>query len=108
RRLPWIVLTGLALLLTSPSAPAVVEQGSKLFLWKATSSTTEIYLLGSIHLGKQEFYPLAKEIEAAFERSKYLVLEADESKLEPGKLQQMVLEQGIYAQDDSLPKHASV
>src|SRR5687768_9330145 len=64
RRLPWIVLTALALLLPSASAPASAERGSKLFLWKATSPTTEVYLFGSIHLGKQEFYPLAKEIEA--------------------------------------------
>jgi len=38
--------------------------------------------MGSIHLGKKEFYPLAKEIEAAFDKSKYLVLEADETKLD--------------------------
>jgi len=106
-RLPWLVLTGLALLFRPPSAPAAVERGSKLFLWKASSPTTEIYLLGSIHLGKKEFYPLPKEIETAFERSKYLVLEADEAKLEPGKLQQMVLERGIYPAEDFLSKHAS-
>src|SRR5436190_24149385 len=107
RRVPWLVLTTLSLLVLPPTAPASVERGSKLFLWKASSPTTEVYLFGSIHLGKKEFYPLAKEIEAAFERSKFLVLEADESKLEPGKLQTLVLEQGMYAPDDSLSKHAS-
>jgi len=107
RRLPWAALASLALLFPSTSAPASVERGTKLFLWKATSATTEVYLFGSIHLGKQEWYPLAKEIEAAFERSKYLVLEADESKHEPGKLQQLVLEHGIYGQTDSLSMHAS-
>ncbi len=107
RRLPWFVLTGLSLLVLSPTAPASVERGSKLFLWKASSPTTEVYLFGSIHLGKKEWYPLAKEIEGAFEKSKYLVVEADESKLDALKLQQMALEHGIYAPPDGLSKHAS-
>ena len=62
-RLPWLVLTSLSLLVLAPTAPASVERGSKLFLWKASSPTTEVYLFGSIHLGKPEWYPLAKEIE---------------------------------------------
>ena len=107
RRLPWLVLTTLSLLVLPPTAPASVERGSKLFLWKASSPTTEVYLFGSIHLGKKEFYPLAKEIEAAFERSKFLVVEADESKYDAGKLQQLGLEHGLYGPDDSLSKHAS-
>jgi uncharacterized protein YbaP (TraB family) len=107
RRLPWLVLTTLSLLVLPPTAPASVERGSKLFLWKASSPTTEVYLFGSIHLGKKEFYPLAKEIEAAFERSKFLVVEADESKHDAGKLQQMGLEHGLYGPDDSLSKHVS-
>ena len=107
RRLPWLVLTSLTLLVLPPTAPASVERGSKLFLWKASSPTTEVYLFGSIHLGKKEFYPLAKEIEGAFEKSKYLVVEADESKYDAGKLQQMAFEDGIYLPPDSLSKHAS-
>lgn len=105
-RLPWIALTGLALLLPPGSAPASVERGSKLFVWKVTSASTEAYVMGSIHLGKKDFYPLPKEIEAAFERSKFLVLEADESKLDQAKLQQMILERGLYGEGDGLSKHA--
>jgi uncharacterized protein YbaP (TraB family) len=107
RRLPWLVLTGLSLLLLPPAAPASVERGSKLFLWKASSPTTEVYLFGSIHLGKKEWYPLAKEIEAAFEKSKYLAVEADESKTDPAQLQQLALQHGIYLPPDALSKHAS-
>ncbi|QQX79683.1 TraB/GumN family protein [Shewanella sp. KX20019] len=35
------------------------------------------YLLGSIHIGKADFYPLADQIEQAFAKSKALVVEAD-------------------------------
>jgi uncharacterized protein len=107
RRLPWVALTGLALLFPTSSAPAAVERGTKLFLWKATSSTTEVYLFGSIHLGKKEFYPLAKEVDAAFEKSKLLVLEADESKYQPQDLQGLILESAMYPLGDSLSKHAT-
>jgi uncharacterized protein YbaP (TraB family) len=107
RRLPWVALTGLALLFPSASAPAAVERGSKLFLWKATSPTTEVYLFGSIHLGKKEFYPLAKEVETAFEKSKFLVLEADETKFKPQDLQDLILENAMYPADDALSKHAT-
>ncbi|MCL1057170.1 TraB/GumN family protein [Shewanella gelidimarina] len=35
------------------------------------------YLLGSIHIGKADFYPLADQIEQAFATSKAIVVEAD-------------------------------
>ncbi|MCL1094119.1 TraB/GumN family protein [Shewanella kaireitica] len=35
------------------------------------------YLLGSIHIGKADFYPFAEQIEQAFLQSKALVVEAD-------------------------------
>jgi uncharacterized protein YbaP (TraB family) len=102
-RLIGLTLAGLALLVQP--APATVARGGKLFLWKATSPTTEVYLLGSIHLGKKEWYPLAKEIEGAFEKSKYLVLEADPAKADQQKLGQLVFQHGVYVGDDSLAKH---
>jgi uncharacterized protein len=102
-RLIGLTLAGLALLLQP--APASVARGTKLFLWKATSPTTEVYLLGSIHLGKKEWYPLAKEIDGAFEKAKVLVLEADPAKADQLKLQQLVFQHGIYAGDDTLAKH---
>jgi uncharacterized protein len=104
-RLIGLTFAGLALLLQP--APASVARGTKLFLWKATSPTTEVYLLGSIHLGKKEWYPLAKEIDGAFEKSKFLVLEADPAKADQLKLQQLVFQHGLYGADDSLAKHVS-
>ena len=81
---------------------AVPVRGEKLFLWKASSATTQVYLLGSIHMAKKEIYPLAKEIEEAFERSKYLVVEVDQGKVDQAKIQQMVLERGMYKEGESL------
>lgn len=81
---------------------AVPVRGEKLFLWKASSETTQVYLLGSIHMAKKEIYPLAKEIEEAFERSKFLVVEVDQGKVDQAKIQQMVFERGMYKEGESL------
>lgn len=97
--------TGVALLLHSSPSPAETARATKVFCWKATSATTEVYLMGSIHLGKKEWYPLAPEIEAGFEKSKYLVVEADEAKTDMTKLQQFVFAKGMYPQGDSLAAH---
>jgi uncharacterized protein len=101
----WLAPVAFALLLLQAPAPATVARGEKLFFWKATSDTTEVYLFGSIHLGKKEWYPLAKEIDGAFEKAKYLVLEADPAKADVLQMQQLVFQHGIYQGEDSLAKH---
>jgi uncharacterized protein YbaP (TraB family) len=46
--------------------PAAVKKG---LFWKATSGANTIYLLGSIHLGSKDMYPLPREFEDAFAAS---------------------------------------
>ncbi|QWR78796.1 TraB/GumN family protein [Candidatus Magnetomonas plexicatena] len=53
--------------------------GSKNCLWKVTSKTNTVYLLGSIHFLKKENYPLGKPYENAYNNSKILIVEADTS-----------------------------
>ncbi|WP_374347358.1 TraB/GumN family protein [Chitinimonas sp.] len=52
---------------------------ARLFLWDAERDGKHISLLGSIHLGRADFYPLAEPIETAFARADTLVVEADVS-----------------------------
>lgn len=53
-----------------------LKTGSKLFMWRATSeSGATVFLLGTIHVFKKEFYPMPAEIEKAFDKSKALLLE---------------------------------
>jgi uncharacterized protein len=79
----------------------------KAMFWKATSGTNVVYLLGSIHLGSKDMYPLAKEIEDAFEGSNTLIVEADIRHADMQKTQSMVLAKGMYPADDSLWNHVS-
>jgi len=52
-------------------------QQHKVFLWRTTSDTATVYLLGSIHAAPADLYPLDHRIEDAFSQSEYLVLEVD-------------------------------
>lgn len=52
--------------------------------WQGKSA----YLLGSIHIGSRDFYPLPSQIEAAFERAQALVVEVDMTKVDSSALLQ--------------------
>ena len=60
------------------------SQSPKTFLWRVRSKTTTVYVLGSLHFFKKEFYPLNKKIDDAFDQSQVLVVEANIN--EPDKL----------------------
>lgn len=92
-----------ALLFLLPLSALASSAGDKRFLWKVTSAEgRHAWLLGSIHAAKKELYPLAPEIEKAFEASKILVVEADQTKVEPLKLQQLIVARAVYPAGQSL------
>ncbi len=67
----------LALLLSSFTV-AVSAQAPKHFFWSVKDAKgSEAFLVGSLHVLTPDFYPLAPEIEKAFEGSKALVEEVD-------------------------------
>ena len=86
-------------------AHARQDAAARLFLWKVTSKTNTVYLLGSIHVGSKEFYPLPAEIEAAFAESKTLAVEVDLTKVDQEAVQGKLLEKGTYPDDDGLRRH---
>ena len=49
------------------------------FLWKVSgkTGTVSVYLVGSVHMLTEDFYPLSKAFEEAFKDSDLLVEEAD-------------------------------
>jgi uncharacterized protein YbaP (TraB family) len=53
------------------------------FLWKVDDGNSHIYLLGSIHIGQPDMYPLDDRIEAAYDDSKEVAFEVDMSKVNP-------------------------
>jgi len=70
---------------------------AKSLLYKVSSKTSTVYLLGSIHLAKPELYPLDKEITKAYKRSDVLVLELDPTSAEStATIQSTMINSGVY------------
>ncbi|MFS0558670.1 TraB/GumN family protein [Brevibacillus sp. 179-C9.3 HS] len=51
--------------------------GAEGFMWKVTNDKNTMYLLGSIHMGIADMYPMQKDIREAYEQSDELWVEAD-------------------------------
>jgi len=74
--------------ITLSNAPVSVAQAQSCsdstssMLWRVQSpglaaSGSELYLFGSIHVGKPDFYPLPEEIESIYRDADYVVFEVD-------------------------------
>jgi len=81
---------------------------AKSLLYKVSSRTSTVYVLGSIHLAKPELYPLDKEITKAYKRSDVLVLELDPTSTESAvTIQNTMMRSGIYPAGQSLQSELS-
>lgn len=84
-----------------PLLHAGEDAAEKCFLWKATSNGNTVYLLGSIHVGNKDFYPMAKEIDDAFAQAKHLAVEIDPDK-DQAKLAAQMQAKMQYEGEDTL------
>lgn len=55
----------------------VLEEGSKGVFWKVENDGNVVYLLGSIHLGTTDIYPLSETLVEAYNASDALLVEAN-------------------------------
>lgn len=100
------VIIGLSVILFVPLQTSAQKQSkTNSLMWKATKGKNTAYLLGSVHLGTKDFYPLPPEIEAAFEQASVLLVEIDINKVDVATTQSLILKNGVYAGDDNLWKH---
>ena len=76
------------------------------FLWRIQSKNSTVYALGSIHLLKQDVYPLSNTIENAFDKSESLAVEANVNDIDMANLQKLLVS-AVYAEGDILDKHVS-
>jgi uncharacterized protein len=89
------------LALTLGQANAVVARD---FLWKVTGKTGTVYLVGSVHMLTQDYYPLSKTLDDAFKESDLLVEEADLAELLAPQAQLLMLSRGMLPSNQSLDK----
>lgn len=72
-------LSRLLLLAAAIAAGNVLAQrpGATPLIWEVRSAGNAVYLLGSIHLGRSDMYPMGPVVEKAYQASKIVALEAD-------------------------------
>lgn len=77
-----------AVSLTSISCSSV-DSGDTL-LWRVDKGDSHVYLLGSIHVGSEDMYPLDKKIMDAYKESEEVAFEVDLSKVNPMELMKLM------------------
>ena len=104
----WKLLFALSLaaVLLAGLAEAAADS-DKLFLWEAAGPKGKAYLLGSIHLARQDLYPLDETIQNAFAQSGTLVVEVNLNETHEGAMQQKALFAGVYGDGRKLEDQLS-
>jgi uncharacterized protein len=110
-----LVIAALTLCCFAPAGaapPAARDGAPKHFLWKVTGPKGVVYLLGTIHVGKADFYPLPSIIEDSFKKADKLIEEIDVSEIarspaEAERLAMKLIEDGSYPNGDTITNHLS-
>jgi uncharacterized protein YbaP (TraB family) len=97
-----LAVSGVWLHLSHTPSAGDERADSKHFLWQVDSPTTRAYLLGSIHMLRQDVYPLASVIEETFAASDVLVLEADVFAAPQEELVQSIMAYAAYPPGQTL------
>ncbi len=93
------------------SAPEKAVSSSPLFMWHVEHSDMpgkDVHMVGSVHAGTPEFYPLDPVFAEALKGSEVLLVEIDRSQMEPSLVSRMIAKHGILPEGESLSDHISV
>ena len=90
-----------AALLFFASAVSVAE-GHPLPMWQIDGETNRIYLLGSVHLLREQDHPIPDAIYAAYDEVDSLVMELDMDDIDPVATQTMINDLGMIKGGESL------
>jgi uncharacterized protein len=100
RRTTVFVRAAIAIALLAVLAP--VHAAGHNFLWKATGRGGVIYLVGSVHMLSQDYYPLDPALEASFKESDLLVEEVDLNEMLAPEAQLQILTRGMLPAGQTL------
>jgi uncharacterized protein YbaP (TraB family) len=80
----------------------VVQQTRQSCLWSIQSQSNTFYLLGSLHVLRQDAYPLAAAIAKAYADCRKIVFETDIAAMQEPAMQAKMLQLGLYPQGQNL------
>jgi len=89
------------------TANVTTNKLTKHCLWEVKGKTNTVFLLGSMHVMKDEMYPLAPEIEAAYKRAGVVAFETDIKVLESPTFAMKLMGKATYPEGESLKKNLS-
>jgi len=103
-----IAALGLCWFTPAGAVPTAGDGAPKHFLWRVTGPKGVVYLLGTIHVGKADFYPLPSIIEDSFKTADTLIEEIDTSDpAEAARVEQGLAAVGAYTNGDTINNHLS-
>jgi len=89
-------------LLLLPSISWASESGHPVTLWLAQGVSNRVYLLGSVHLLRQQDHPLPAIIDSAYDDAEALIMELDMDDLDAAEMQRLITELGVMQDDSTL------
>ncbi|WP_407269119.1 TraB/GumN family protein [Radiobacillus sp. PE A8.2] len=77
------------------------------FFWRVDHEGNTVYLLGSIHIGNEDMYPMAEEVEEAYASADQLVVEANILEADESTMQDAMMANSLYTDGSVLSDHIS-
>ncbi|MCG8371089.1 MAG: TraB/GumN family protein [Proteobacteria bacterium] len=84
------------------NAAVAGDSDHALTLWRSQGTSNSIYLLGSVHLLREEDHPLHSAIDAAYDDADVVVMELDMDDLDPAKAQAAFRRAGVLTDGTTL------
>ena len=91
-----------ALLWLLPVAGLADSAGHPVTMWMAEGANNRVYLLGSVHLLREQDHPLPRAIDAAYDDAEALYMELDMDDLDPLLMQATINRLGMLDESTSL------
>ncbi len=86
---------------------SAVGQESLACVWKIQGSRNTIYIAGSVHLLREQDYPLPTAYDIAYENSQRLYFEIDMAEMNSPKTIERIRKLGMFSGKDTLRRHIS-
>jgi uncharacterized protein len=97
----------LSLLCINVSAQQSQDFEKKHSLWKISSKSATVYILGSVHVLKEGDYPLDQNIEKAFEISSQILFEINFNTIDEQTIKRLTMDKGTYKDGQTLKDRLS-
>ena len=98
----WSAVNALTCLAAGFAPPESLADEHALPIWQIDGDNNRIYLLGSVHLLREQDYPLPSRIEDVYADAEQLIMELDLDDLDEARAQTLVTELGSISNGSSL------